>query len=215
MEDVKVRIDGADVIGRRGMTILEAAKIIGVEIPTLCHHPDLTPSGNCRVCVVEVEGARALTGACHTPIAGGMIIQTRSPKVRAARKIAVELLMVGHTGECVRDEYTHSCELRKLAEQLEGGAPRFLTRKPRTYPIEELNPYVCRDMSKCILCRRCIGACREIAKKNVYSIAYRGFASKVVVDFDDPLTTELCRDCGICIDYCPTNALAKPAKGER
>ncbi len=213
MNEVKVRIDGKEVVGQEGMTILEAAKSVGIEIPTLCYHQDLVPSGNCRVCVVEVEGARTLSGACHTPIADGMVIQTRSPKVLAARRATVELLMAGHTGECVTDEHTHKCDLRKLADQLEGGVPRFLMRKPRWYPIEEFNPYVRRDMSKCILCRRCIGACWEIAKKNVYGVAYRGFASKVIVDFDDPLKTEVCRDCGICIDYCPTGALSKPNRG--
>jgi NADH dehydrogenase/NADH:ubiquinone oxidoreductase subunit G len=212
MNEVKIRIDGREASAREGMTILEAAKLVGIEIPTLCYHQDLAPSGNCRVCVVEVEGARTLVGACHTPVGNGMVIHTRSPKVLAARKATVELLMAGHTGECVADEHTHKCDLRKLADLLEGGAPRFLMRKPRWYPVEELNPYVLRDMSKCILCRKCIGACWEIAKKNVYGIAYRGFASKVVVDFDDPLTTEICRDCGICIDYCPTGALSKPIK---
>ncbi len=212
MNEVKLTIDGTEVVGREGMTILEAARIIGIEIPTLCHHPDLKPTGNCRVCVVEVEGARTLAGACHTPIAGGMVIHTRSFRVVAARKATVELLMAGHTGECVTDEHTSKCDLRKLADLLEGEPPRFLMRKPRWYPIEEFNPYVRRDMSKCILCRRCIGACREIAKKNVLAIAFRGFVSKVVTDYDDPLTTEACRDCGICIDYCPTGALGKPIK---
>lgn len=212
MGEAKVTIDGTGVRASDGMTILEVAQTVGIEIPTLCHSPDLTPSGNCRVCVVEVEGARTLIGACHTPIADGMVIKTRSPKVLTARKVTVELLMAGHTGECVTDEHTSECDLRKLADQLEGGAPRFLMRKPRWYPIEEFNPYVRRDMSQCILCRKCIGACKEIAKKNIYSIAYRGFASKVVVDLDDTLTTEICKDCGICIDYCPTGALSKPSK---
>lgn len=212
MGQAKVTIDGTEVRGSDGMTILEAAQTVGIEIPTLCHSPDLTPSGNCRVCVVEVVGGRTLIGACHTPIADGMVIKTRSPKVLKARKVTVELLMAGHTGECVTDEHTSECDLRKLADQLEGGAPRFLMRKPRWYPVEEFNPYVRRDMSQCILCRKCIGACKEIAKKNIYSIAYRGFATKVVVDFDDTLTTEICKDCGICIDYCPTGALSKPSK---
>ena len=213
MDPVKVLIDGREVSGHEGMTILEASNLLGIEIPTLCHHPDLTPTGNCRVCVVEVEGARTLVGACHTPIAEGMVIHTRSLKVLTARKATVELLMAGHTGECVTDEDTHRCGLRKLADQLESGAPRFPMRNPRRYPAEELNPYVRRDMSKCILCRRCIGACREKAEKNVFSMAYRGFASRVIVDFDGPLTTDVCRDCGICVDYCPTGALSKPAKG--
>ena len=210
MAEVKATIDGTEVSGHGAMTILEAARTIGIEIPTLCHSPDLIPTGNCRVCVVEVEGARTLLGSCHTPIANGMVIYTRSPKVLTARKATVELLMAGHTGECVTDEHTSECDLRKLADELEGGAPRFLMRKPRWYPIEAFNPYVRRDMSQCVLCRKCISACREIAKKNVFGIAYRGFAAKVIVDFDDPLTTEICRDCGICIDYCPTGALSKP-----
>jgi NADH-quinone oxidoreductase subunit G/formate dehydrogenase alpha subunit len=213
VSEIKISIDGREVAASEGTTILDAAGVMGIEIPTLCHHPDLVPTGNCRVCVVEVEGARTLAGACHTQIASGMVIHTQSFRVLAARKATVELLMAGHTGECVTDEHTDKCDLRKLADLLEGGAPRFLMRKPRWYPIEEFNPYVRRDMSKCILCRRCIGACREIAKKNVYGIAYRGFASKVVVDFDDPLKTEVCRDCGICIDYCPTGALGKPTQG--
>jgi predicted molibdopterin-dependent oxidoreductase YjgC len=139
-----------------------------------------------------------------------MIIRTQTPPVLSVRRATIELLMAGHTGDCVTDEDTHQCALRHLADQLEGGAPRFLMRKPRWYPIEEYNPYVRRDMSQCVLCRKCIGACREIARKNVYGIAYRGFAAKVVVDFDDALTTETCKDCGICIDYCPTGALSKP-----
>jgi formate dehydrogenase alpha subunit len=200
-----------EVAGRDGMTILEAAQSVGIEIPTLCHSPDLAPTGNCRICVVELEGARTLVGACHTPIADGMVIKTNSPSVVMARKATIELFMAGHTGECVTDENTGACVLRNLADQLECGAPRFQMRRPRWYPIEESNPYVRRDMSKCILCRKCISACTEIAKKNVYSMAYRGFSSKVVVGFDDPLTTDLCRDCGICIDYCPTGALSKPA----
>ena len=215
MNTVKAMIDGKVVNVGEGVTILEGARIAGIEIPTLCYHPDLTLTGNCRVCVVEVEGAKTLAGACHTPLTEGMVIHTRSPKVLAARRVTVELLMAGHTGECVTDEHTSKCELRRLADQLEGEAPRFRMRRPRWFPVEEGNPYVRRDMSRCILCRKCIGACREVARKDVYGMAYRGFSSKVVVDFDGPLTTEVCRDCGICIDYCPTGALkSATGKGE-
>jgi len=217
MEKITATINGTEVRVDEGTTILEAAQTAGIEIPTLCHSPDLKPTGNCRICVVEVEGVRTLVGACHTPISAGMAIKTASSKVIMARKATIELLMAAHTGECVTDEHTGACALRKLADQLESGAPRFLMRRPRWYPMEATNPYVLRDMSKCILCRKCISACREIAGKNVYSLAYRGFATKVVVDFDDPLTTNVCRDCGICIDYCPTGALSKPltAGGEK
>jgi predicted molibdopterin-dependent oxidoreductase YjgC len=106
-----------------------------------------------------------------------------------------------------------SCELHKLAADLEVGAPRFKVRRARWYPVEEISAYVRRDMSRCILCRRCIRACSEIAKKDILSMAYRGFESKVVVDCDVALDKEECRDCGICIEYCPTTALTKPVEG--
>ena len=213
MADINVVIDGEKVSGPSGMTILEAANEAGINIPTLCHRPDLTPDGNCRICVVEVEGSPRLVASCHTPISEGMVIQTRSPKVLAARKTVVELLLAGHTGPCVTDECAKDCELHYLAAELEAGPPRFQVKKRRSYPVETLSPYVQRDMGRCILCRRCVRACTEIAKKNVFSMAYRGFWTKVVVDCDVPLDKEDCRDCGICIDYCPTSALTKPDKG--
>ena len=213
MADINVVIDDEKVSGPEAMTILEAASEAGINIPTLCHSPDLTPDGNCRICVVEVEGTPRLVASCHTPITEGMVIQTRSPKVLAARKTVVELLLAGHTGPCVTDECAKDCELHNLAAELEAGPPRFQVRQRRAYPIEEISPYVQRDMSRCILCRRCVRACAEIAKKNILNMAYRGFRSKVVVDCDVPLDKEECRDCGICIDYCPTSALTKPIKG--
>jgi predicted molibdopterin-dependent oxidoreductase YjgC len=210
MTDVKVVIDGTEVSGPREMTILEAAKQIGVDIPTLCHIPGLTPSGSCRICAVEVEGSGRLVGACHTPIARGMTIHTRSARVLSARKAVIELLFAGHTGPCVKDPVIEQCQLHAIAADLEVGPPRFPVRKPRLYPVENVSPYVRRDLSKCILCYRCIRACNEIAGKSVYSMAYRGFSSKVVVDYDVPLNKEVCKDCGICIDYCPTSALTSP-----
>ena len=213
MADVKIMMDGKELSVAEGMTILEAAEEAGIDIPTLCHRPDLTPDGNCRVCVVEVEGAPRLVASCHTPVTEGMVIRTHSPKVLSARKTVVELLLAGHTGPCVTDECAGECELHYLAAELEAGPPRFQVKTRRSYPVEEISPYVRRDMSRCILCRRCVRACSQIAKKNVFSMAYRGFRSKVVVDCDVPLDTEACRDCGICIDYCPTSALTKPKKG--
>jgi len=210
MADIKIVIDGKKMSGPEGMTILEAANEAGINIPTLCHRPDLSPEGNCRVCVVEVEGAPRLVASCHTPITEGMVIRTNSPKVMAARKVTVELLLAGHTGPCVTDECAGECELHYLAAELEVGPPRFQVKKPRAYQVETLSPYVQRDMGRCILCRRCIRACAEIAKKSFFSMAYRGFQSKVVVDCDVVLDKEECKDCGICIDYCPTSALTKP-----
>ena len=211
MAELTVTIDGAQVSGRKGMTILELAQENGIDIPTLCHRSELTPIGACRICVVEVEGSRTLVGSCHTPISQGMVISTRSPTVVETRKVIVELLLASHCGSCFMCEKANLCELRKIAADLDVGLPRFQVRK-RYYPIEDVSPYIQRDLSKCILCRRCVRACAEIARKNVFGIAYRGFDSKVVVDFDQPLDKDVCRDCDVCISVCPTGALSKPRK---
>lgn len=203
-------IDGKKITFRKGFTILEAARLAGIEIPTLCHMENHPPTGVCRVCVVEVEGSRTLPGACHTPIAEGMVIHTRSPKVLDVRQGVVELMLSAHTGNCVNDPNAESCKLHNLASDHEVGAPRFTITHPRFYPIEEKNPYVQRNLSKCILCRRCITACEEIAGKNAMSIGYRGFKTKIIAGCDTSLTTEECRNCRICIEYCPTGALSKP-----
>ncbi len=213
MGDLRATIDGTEGVFSEGTTILEAAEGAGIRIPTLCHHPELKPEGSCRLCVVEVEGSPRLVASCHTPINEGMVIRTRSPKVVATRKAVVELLLAGHTGPCVTDECAKDCELHNIAAELEVAPPRFRVRQPRNYPVEEVSPYVRRDMSRCILCRRCVRACTEIAKKNIFGVAYRGFRSKVVVDFDGVLDREVCKDCGICIEYCPTSALTKPTEG--
>ena len=210
MSDISVVIDGTEVGGRKGITIFEAAKLVGIEIPTLCHIPGLTPSGSCRICLVEVEGSGRLVGSCHTPIAEGMVIHTRSPRVLTARKAIVELLFAGHTGPCVKDGVVEACQLHVIAADLEVGPPRFPVGRPRFYPVENISPYVRRDLSKCVLCYKCIKACSEIVGENIYSMAYRGFSSKVVVDCDVPLNKDVCKDCGICIDHCPTSALTSP-----
>ncbi len=209
MESIQIRIDEKAVEGYPGMTILEAAEKAEIHIPTLCHHKDLAPTGSCRICVVELEGSARLVGACHTPIAPGMVIHTRSPRVLRVRKAIVELLLAGHTGPCVTDPAASECELHKIAADLDVGPPRFSARKSRHYPVEDRNPYVQRDLSRCILCSRCIRACNDIAGRHVFSMAYRGFRSKVVVDMDVALEKDFCKDCFLCVEYCPTTALGK------
>jgi len=192
MKKLLITLNGSQVSGRQGQTILEVAKENSIEIPTLCHHADLSPLGACRVCVVE-----------------GMVIHTHSPKVLESRKVIVELLLASHCGSCFMCDKANICELRKIAAELEVGLPRFQVRK-HYYPIEDVSPYIVRDLTKCIMCRRCVRACIEVAGYNVFAIAYRGFDSKVIVDFDQPIDKEVCRDCGVCIPFCPTGALSQP-----
>lgn len=205
---IPVTLNGTKVSAQPGMTILELARENGVDIPTLCYRPELTPIGACRICVVEVEGSRTLVASCHTPVAANMVIHTHSPKVLEARKVIVELLLASHPDVCLVCDKANTCELRKIAADLGVGLPRFRVRK-RYHPLEDVSPYVVRDLDKCILCRRCLRACHEIKKADVFAIAYRGFDSKVVVDQDQPLNKSVCRDCDVCISLCPVGALTK------
>ena len=212
MGNLALTMNGAPVSGREGMTILEVARENGIDIPTLCYLEDLSPVGACRLCVVEVEGSRTLVGSCHTPITEGMVIHTHSPKVLGARKILVELMLASHPDSCLVCDEANRCELRLIAADLDIGMPRFRIRK-HYYPVEDENPSIIRDMSKCILCRRCVAACQNIKGERMFSIAYRGFDSKVVYGLDQPVgSKEACHDGDTCISLCPTGALSKPIR---
>ncbi len=208
-DEITVTINGSQVTAKAGMTILEVTRENDIDIPTLCYLEGLPLVGACRLCVVEVEGSRTLVGSCHTPITPGMVIQTHSPRVLQARKVLMELLLASHCGTCYMCEQANICEFRRIAAELEMGIPRFTPRK-RYYPIEEVSPYLVFDRTKCILCRRCIRACSQTAKRNVLGIAYRGFDSKIIYGADQPIDEGICRDCDACISVCPTGALSRP-----
>ena len=212
MTDISLTMNGNPVSGRQGMTILEVAQENGIDIPTLCYLKELTPVGACRICVVEVEGSRTLVGSCHTPVTEGMVVQTHSPKVLEVRRVLIELMMASHPDNCLVCEAANCCELRMRATDLDVGMPRFRT-KMHYYPLEDDNPNIIRDMSKCILCRRCVAACYNQNGKKLFSMAYRGFESKVVYNLDIPVSSqETCQDCDTCISLCPTGALRLPSK---
>jgi NADP-reducing hydrogenase subunit HndD len=211
MSEVELTLNGKQIKADSSKTILEVAKDNGIEIPTLCYIEGLPPTGACRMCVVEVEGSRTLVASCHTPVGKGMVIHTDSPKVLETRRMILELLHSSHCGSCYMCEKANVCTLREITADLEVGLPRFTTKK-RYYQVEDVSPYIERDLTKCILCRRCVRACSEIAKKNVLNVGYRGFDSKIICDADQPLDKEECKDCGICITYCPTGALSAPRK---
>jgi NADH dehydrogenase/NADH:ubiquinone oxidoreductase subunit G len=212
MSDVSLTMNGVAVSARGGATILEAARDNGIDIPTLCYVKDLSPVGACRLCVVEVEGSRTLVGSCHTPVTAGMVVQTHSPRVLETRRIMVELLLASHPDSCLVCDKANLCELRRIAADLNIGLPRFRLRK-HYYPVEDENACIVRDMSKCILCRRCVVACKDQRGARLFSIAYRGFESKVVYGADRPVAGgEALSDCDACISLCPTGALSRPAR---
>lgn len=210
MGEVSIVMDGQQLAGPAGMTILEAAEAAGIPIPTLCHRAELHPTGVCRICAVEIEGQARLAAACHTPITDGMVVYTNSPRVQRSRKTTVQLLQLSHSGPCVLDSRAGLCELNRIISSLEISPPSFSLGKPSSGPGEKVgNSYVVRDLSRCILCRRCVAACREIAQKNIFSIARRGHQSRVMVDEDIFLDGNACAGCGICAEYCPTGALSR------
>ncbi len=204
--DFSVTLNGQAVEAHPSMTILELSSENGVHIPTLCYHKDLSPTGACRLCVVEVAGSRTLVAACHTPVAPNMVIETHSSKVVKAREMVLELMMSSHPDFCLVCDKANLCDLRLLTADHGLPMPRFRAGK-HFYQTEEDNPYVIRDLSKCVMCYRCVKACREIKKANLFSLGYRGFRCKIIVDMDQPLDKEICHDCGICVPYCPVGAL--------
>lgn len=190
-----------------GATILEAARLAGIEIPTLCHHPDLSNVGACRMCVVSVKGARALQTACTTPVNDGMVVDTMSEDAVATRKFVLEMLLTDHPNECMTCEVNGACELQDLVYDYGVQWPEHSGQR-HAWPIDpDPNPFIFIDRNKCILCSRCIRACGEIQNRDVWSFAQRGFATKLVAGADELLLDARCESCGQCVAYCPVGAL--------
>jgi len=206
LEQITLSLNGSQVSGRPGITILDLAQQNGISIPTLCHDPHLIPIGACRVCLVENEATGALLASCVTPIAPGMVINTESPKVLEARQTVVELLLASHPDSCIICDKGNRCQLRKIASDLEIGQVRF-SKTRHYYPIEDTNPFLERDLSKCILCGKCIRGCQELQGAWAIDYAYRGFDSKPATSLEVPLEQSPCEFCGLCVSLCPTGAL--------
>jgi predicted molibdopterin-dependent oxidoreductase YjgC len=207
MAKVTITIDGKQVSGHEGMTVLEVAQENGFDIPTLCHHPLLTPTGACRVCAVEDESNNELVASCTTNIVPGMVISTNSDRVIEARRNTVELLLACHPDSCLVCDKGNRCEMRRLASKLGIGQVHF-DRLRNYYHFEDANPFIERDLSLCIQCGRCVRACQEIRGVCAIDFAYRGFRLKPATAMDKTLSESTCQSCGLCVAVCPVGALS-------
>jgi len=205
---IKVVIDGLTVEVPHGTTILNAAKQLGIHIPTLCYHEDLCVSGACRMCVVEVKGQRLLQTACSFPITDSIEVTTASPRIRHTRQDILNLLLAEHVGDCYACARNNNCELQALAAEYGIDELKFGHRKEPLHEIDRKGPIV-RDMNKCILCGRCVRTCNEL--QNIGAIAFMERSHKTTIDTfaDEKLVESSCINCGQCINRCPTGALTE------
>ena len=207
MEMLNVKVNGIAVSVPKGSTILEAARVAGVEIPTLCYMKEINEIGACRICVVEATGARGLVTACVFPVAEGMEIQTNSPKVRAARKTTLEMILSTHDKRCLSCARSTNCELQKLCLEYGVDSTAFAGYTPR-HTIDASTPHLIRDNNKCILCRRCVAVCRE-QEVAVIGANNRGIDTCIGSPFNVTLSETPCISCGQCTVVCPTGALVE------
>jgi len=205
MADITLTIDGISVTVPEGTTVLDAAKVAHIKIPTLCYMKDLNEIGACRVCVVEA-GGRQLLAACVLPATNGMVVKTNTPAVREARKANVEMLLSNHNRECTTCVRSGTCELQSLSEELNVDTLRF-EGKRNEYPIDTSSPSIERDPSKCVLCRRCVAVCRKVQGVGVLGATKRGFDTIIEPAFNQLIGDVACVNCGQCIVNCPTGAL--------
>ncbi len=227
-----ILINGNRFTFEPGETILEVARRNSIDIPTLCHLKGTSPTGACRVCLVEVQGARSLVASCAMPAAANMVVQTESPKVIAARRMVIQLLLASGNHNCAvrgsdgrnwtdfqmavqRADSSQElcpvwgdCRLQDLAYRYQVNGERFEPTAVR-YPIEDVNPFIVRDFSRCIQCGRCVQACNEVQVNQAIHFGYRGARTKIVAAGDRPYRDSDCVFCGECVQVCPVGALVE------
>jgi formate dehydrogenase major subunit len=203
---VNLRINGRQIRARSGQTVLEAAKGAGIDIPSLCHHPAIIPHGACRICLVEIERQRTLQPACTFPVSEGMRVETESPKVVEERKFVLQMLFSERNHYCMFCEMSGDCELQGLAYRY--GMDHWTYKNPYPkIPVDGTRKYFIMDHNRCILCRRCIRACSELAANNTLGVKFRGAKTMISADMDVPFGESTCVACGTCLQVCPTGAL--------
>ncbi|WP_299024682.1 molybdopterin-dependent oxidoreductase [uncultured Thermanaerothrix sp.] len=190
-----------------GITVLQAARQLGIFIPTLCDHPHLTPYGGCRLCMVEIEGFRTLQAACTIPVSNNMVIHTENEKIKKAREFALSLIFSERNHFCPYCQVSGGdCELQNAAYRV-GMTHWPLQPNWQPFPVDASHPYIILEHNRCILCRRCIRACNELVGVNTLGVANRGARTFVIADFGVPLGESTCVSCGMCVQVCPTGAM--------
>ncbi len=206
MARITLNIDGQEVRTRKGKSVLEAALDAGLYIPNLCYHPDLSPLGACRLCVVEIKDMRGIPTACTTQAEDGMVVKTKTAELEQIRRVSMELMLSGHPGDCVTCPQNLNCELQAVAQYL-GISELRLRSLPRDFPVNTTNPLFDHDLNRCILCGRCVRACYELRGVGILSFIKRGRETYIGTAFDRSLADAGCVFCGACVEVCPTGAI--------
>ena len=203
---IKINIDGREIEVEEGITVLQAARKAKIDIPTLCFLKDVNSAGDCRMCIVEIEGRRGLVPSCNTIVEEGMRIKTNTSKINESRKVILDLILSSHNRTCLTCVRNGNCELQTLAEKF-GMAEIEYPGKEVEPHIDDLSPSIVRDASKCIMCKRCVATCKEVQKISAIDVAGRGFKSHISTTNEVSLNDVNCTNCGQCIQACPTGAL--------
>ncbi len=203
---VTLTIDGVEVKTEKGTTILEAARQVGIDIPTLCFLKDINEMGDCRMCIVEVEGRRGFATSCIQTVEEGMKVHTHTPNVLEARHVILDLIISNHAKDCLTCTRSGNCELQALAVKFNVLNVEFPGEMSK-HKIDDLSPSIVRDFNKCILCRRCVAACKKVQGIGAIDCINRGFESCISTVGDHSLNDVNCTNCGQCIEACPTGAL--------
>ncbi|GAB6156443.1 hypothetical protein JCM17380_51950 [Desulfosporosinus burensis] len=206
METIVLIIDGLEVKTNKGKTILEAALDAGIYIPNLCHHPDLKPIGACRVCVVEIEGLPDILTACTTKAETGMVVKTKTPKVERIRRLAVELMLTVHPADCSTCPKYGKCEFQSLTQYV-GVSNGRLRNRHKALQVNTTNPLFVHDLSRCVLCGRCVRACQELRGVKVLDYNKKNGEGYISPALDLPLADAGCKFCGACVEVCPTGTI--------
>ena len=205
-EMIKLNIDGIDVEIEKGKTVLDAAKKVNIDIPTLCFLKEINEAGDCRMCLVEIEGRRGYSPSCITKAEEGMVVRTNTPDLWESRKIILDLILSNHDRKCLTCIRNGNCELQKLAQKFNVQDIKYDGERVDV-EIDDMSPSIVRDPNKCILCRRCVGACKNVQKIGAIDCANRGFTSCISTTNGKSLADVDCTFCGQCIEACPTGAL--------